>query len=146
MLIGMKKGATVKIVIDANWYISACIHRKSRHTLYRRVLRNVDVRVYYSDELMAEFDKVICRSKFRKYVTQPQAIRLKNFTLQLIRRAHINAQPSVVRDSCDNYLLGLCESCRAHFLVTGDDDLLVLNRHRNTSILCMNKFLQIIAS
>lgn len=146
MLIGMNKGATVKIVIDAKWYISACIHRKSRHTLYRRVLKNDDVRVYYSEELVAEFDKVIRRDKFRKYITLSQAIRLKRFALKLLRKAHIISRSVLVRDPCDDYLLGICESCRAHYLITGDNDLLVLHRHKNTSIVYMHQLLQVIVN
>lgn len=140
----MRNGATVKIVVDANWYISACINRKSRHTLYRKVLKNTDVMVYYSKELVAEFDGVIGRSKFRKSITLSQAARLKSFVLKLIRHARIQSEPSCVRDACDNYLLGLCESCQAQYLITGDNDLLVLRHHKNTSILCMQEFLLIL--
>lgn len=64
----MKKGVTVKIVIDANWYISACINDRSRRTLYYGILRHPHIRVYYSEELLAEFDGVIERVKFRKSV------------------------------------------------------------------------------
>lgn len=94
---------------------------------------------------MVEFDKVIGRSKFRKYITVFQATRLRNFVLKLVRKAHVSSEPSIARDSCDNYLLGFCESCRARYLITGDEDLLILNKHKNAIILCMHEFLQILA-
>lgn len=145
MLTEMSKGVTVKIVIDANWYISACINDKSRRTLYYGILRNPKIKVYYSEELLAEFDRVIPRSKFRKSVSLVQAIRLRNIVLKNVRKVGIAAHPLIVRDTCDNYLIGICERCRPHFLVTGDKDLLILEKYKNTIIVRMHRFLQIIA-
>jgi uncharacterized protein len=141
----MKRGVTVKIVIDANWYISACVNEKSRRTLYYGIIKNPLIKVYYSAELLAEFDEVIQRNKFRKSVSLAQAMRLRNITLKYARRVKIVSQPSIVRDSCDNYLIGICESCRSHYLVTGDKDLLVLRQHKKTAIIRMHEFLQILA-
>ncbi|MDR6806263.1 putative PIN family toxin of toxin-antitoxin system [Dyadobacter sp. BE34] len=80
----MRKGAKVKIVLDANWYVSACINRKSRRTLYQHILKNTGIKAYYSEELLAEFADVISRVKFRKYVTLEQATRLKTIVLKFV--------------------------------------------------------------
>ncbi|PSL30293.1 putative toxin-antitoxin system toxin component, PIN family [Dyadobacter jiangsuensis] len=140
----MRKGVTVKVVLDANWYVSACINRKSRRTLYQYILKNVGIKAYYSQELLTEFADVISRAKFRKYVTLEQAERLKAIVLRFVIKVHIDSQPCVARDVCDNYLLGLCESCRAHYLVSGDRDLLILRSHKAISILTMGQFIQVV--
>ena len=133
-----------KIVLDANWYVSACISRKSRRTLYYNVLKNPHVQVFYAPELMAEFDDVIHRPKFAKIVSLRHVHRFKAIALKFLRQTEIENVPSVVRDADDNYLLGICESCQADFLVTGDQDLLVLGTHQETTILTMNQFLQLL--
>ncbi|MGV3601546.1 MAG: putative toxin-antitoxin system toxin component, PIN family [Dyadobacter fermentans] len=142
----MKKGVTVKIVIDANWYISACINDRSRRTLYYGILRHPHIRVYYSEELLAEFDGVIERAKFRKSVPLLHAFRLRNLVLRNLKKVTLAAEPLIVRDSCDNYLIGICNACRPHYLVTGDKDLLVLGKYKRTTIVRMHEFLQILGT
>ena len=50
-----------------------------------------------------------------------------------------------MRDEKDDYLLGICESCNADFLVTGDEDLLILGTYQSTTILTMSQFVQLLA-
>lgn len=133
---------SVRVVVDANWYISACISLYSRHTLYYKILRNPRIQVFYSVELLAEYDEVIARPKFRKKVTIEQAARFKALALLFLAKTEIQFSPSLVRDSDDDYLLGICESCEADFLITGDQDLLVLESYLQTKILSMRQFVE----
>ena len=143
MPIGMKK-ERLNIVIDANWFISACINRNSRRTLYYKILRNKHLKIYYSSELFEEFDGVIKREKFRKFIALYQVRRFVEITLLLLEKVIIRSIPDIVRDSKDNYLLGISESCNADFLVTGDGDLLILETYKTTSILTMGQFLSLL--
>jgi putative PIN family toxin of toxin-antitoxin system len=47
---------------------------------------------------------------------------------------------SACRDKDDLHILGLAEKMRPRFIVTGDSDLLVLKRYRQTSIVTPRKF------
>ncbi|MCD8539961.1 MAG: hypothetical protein LRY55_09480, partial [Leadbetterella sp.] len=62
-------------MIDANWYVSACINRTSRRTLYYKILKNKQFQVFYSKELLEEFEGVITRSKFQKLISRHQFFR-----------------------------------------------------------------------
>ena len=92
------------VVLDANWYVSACINRKSRRTIYYKVLKNAYLQVFYASELMAEFNDVIHRPKFAKIVSHAQVHRFKIIALQFLEQTDIKITPTVVRDADDNYL------------------------------------------
>ena len=139
----MSKSKKLKIVLDANWYVSACISRKSRRTLYYEVLKSPLFQVFYSAELMAEFDRVIARPKFTKSITSKYVNYFKTIALTHLKETKTGIVPAVVRDVNDNYLLGICEGCQANFLITGDLDLLILGKYKNTVILTMGQFFQI---
>lgn len=135
----------IRVVVDANWYISACISKNSRRTLYYRVFRNPHIQVYYSKELLREFEGVISRKKFSKTILPNQVMRFISLATLFLKEVKISSIPSVVRDANDDYLLGICDACDAHFLVTGDDDLLSLETYQNTTIVSMGQFIKLLA-
>ena len=136
----MPNGKKIKVVLDPNWFISACINSRSRRTLYYKILSNDQLRVFYSSELLAEFEGVVSRKKFTKIITPAQVGRFQALTLPLMNRVAPTAIPATSRDPDDDYLLGICKACQADFLITGDDDLLTLEQ---TTIVSMGQFLQI---
>ena len=141
----MPKRRKIRLVVDANWFISACISRNSRRTLYYKILKNTHVQVYYSPELLTEFDGVITRRKFSKVIRPNQVTRFKVFILLHLQEVSLGSIPQLSRDSNDDYLLAIAESCQADFLITGDDDLLTLGTYQKTTIVTMGQFLQIMA-
>ncbi|MCD8539285.1 MAG: putative toxin-antitoxin system toxin component, PIN family, partial [Leadbetterella sp.] len=68
--------------------------------------------------------------------------RFKSLLLLFLKITEIHFVPDEVRDADDNYLLGICDSCQAQYLITGDKDLLVLGNYRNTSIVSMSQFIR----
>lgn len=48
--------------------------------------------------------------------------------------------PSVCRDSKDDFLLALALESKSHYLVTGDQDLLVFKDFANTQIVDLHSF------
>lgn len=132
----------IRVVLDANWFISACISRSSRRTVWYKILRNDRLHTYYSLELIEEFDGVISRKKFAKVLTPMQVKRFRSLALLFMRQVVGAPVAALSRDPNDDYLLGICEACRADFLITGDDDLLTLNTFGRTTIISMSQFLQ----
>ncbi|KAA6441425.1 putative toxin-antitoxin system toxin component, PIN family [Dyadobacter flavalbus] len=105
----------INVVIDTNWYISACLNRSSRRILYYEILKNPHIKVFYSKELLQEFEDVISRPKFRKIISYDQAIRFMSLAFLLLNKVTVQSIPQVVRDTDDDYLLGICEHCNADF-------------------------------
>ncbi|GHT83273.1 hypothetical protein FACS189467_8740 [Bacteroidia bacterium] len=50
---------------------------------------------------------------------------------------------SPIRDKNDLYLLSLADTISAHYLITGDKDLLVLQHHNQTKIVAYTEFMTI---
>ena len=99
-------------------------------------------RVLLSVPLMLELAEVLSRSKFDKYLTQDERMRfLVNF-LKVAEMVEISESITVCRDPKDNKLLELAISGNADYLVTGDNDLLVLNPFRGIEIITPRDFLE----
>jgi uncharacterized protein len=139
----MAKKKRYKIILDTNWYVSASINRNSRRRLYG-LLINENLTIFYSSELLAEYESVIFRKKFEKYIRQEQAQRFIRLVLTRLKLVEIKTLIRLSRDSNDNYLLSMAIDCGADFLVTGDPDLLILNEFGKTRILTMAEFLEVI--
>jgi putative PIN family toxin of toxin-antitoxin system len=134
----------IRVVLDANWFVSACISSNSRRTVYYSILRNVRLRTYYSNELAGEFRGVMSRKKFAKKIAPAQVNRFFTLAQVLMKRVVPVLIPATSRDPDDDYLLGICKACQANFLITGDDDLLTLGTFESTTILTMGQFLHIL--
>lgn len=58
----------------------------------------------------------------------------------------VNTYPNICRDPKDDFLLGLIRVSKANYLITGDQDLLVLNPFEGTEIIEPNQLLEKINS
>ena len=78
------------------------------------------------NELLEEIRDVTSRPKFAKYFPKKDVESLIEF-MQLIGEVfEPKQQISLCRDEADDYLLTLAIEAKANYLVTGDQDLLVL--------------------
>ena len=49
-----------------------------------------------------------------------------------------------IRDKKDLYLLSLADTIKANYIVTGDKDLLVLEKHNRTKIVTITEFMKLL--
>ena len=87
-----------------------------------------------SEETLLELDEVLCRPKFSKYVSERQRL---EFFEALVSKAEFIQVTDVItdcRDKKDNKFLELAISGEASHIISGDNDLLVLNPFRGVII------------
>ncbi|HCA57881.1 MAG TPA: putative toxin-antitoxin system toxin component, PIN family [Blastocatellia bacterium] len=137
----MPRKTSVRVILDTNWYISAAINRGSRRTLYA-LLTDPSIEIVFSTELLKEFQDVISRKRFRKIISETQAMRFQSLVLSKLKEVKIKSTVELSRDAKDNYLFALAMDAEADYLVTGDDDLLVLERIGKTKIVRMAEFVE----
>lgn len=133
----------MKIIIDTNLWISFTIGK--RLSALESLLKNKRIEIYVCEELLNEYKEVVQRPKLSKYI-KPDDI---SATLELITLycycVEINKQAiSPIRDCNDLYLLSLAETVKANYIVSGDNDLLVLKKHNHTDILDFNTFIRML--
>jgi len=93
------------------------------------------VKVVVSEQMLKELSEVISRPKFKPLFT---AERVKELFALLDSYAVVVSpmqRVDICRDPKDNFLLEVALEGQVDYLVTGDDDLLVLDPFRDTRIL-----------
>ena len=131
----------MKVVIDTNLWISFLMGGSSSDRL-EKLFRNHSIKIVMSEQLESEIMNVVQRPKFRKYFTEKDYQHL----LYFIRRRSEYHEPSranrYCRDPKDDFLLELALVSNAHFLLTGDDDLLIVEHVGKCCILTLSAFEQ----
>jgi len=139
----MKKEFKV-LIADTNWWISLVI--KNFDNAFASLILSPNLLFIGSDELTTEIKKTFKKERLQKYFL-PEKI--SHFWFQyeaLVTIIDITSTVKVCRDPADNFLLALAKDGKADFLITGDKDLLVLEKFEST-IICtlsdfINKYLQ----
>lgn len=133
----------MKIIVDTNLWISFMLGRKI--STMRTLLTHPALDIYVCRELLDELHDVSSREKIRKYI-RPEDL---DDTLRLIhlygKYAVIQSESkSDIRDKKDLYLLSLADTIKANYIVTGDKDLLVLEKHNRTKIVTITEFIKLL--
>lgn len=123
----------MKIVIDTNIWISYLLGGLLQDIDKKLILR--EIKVVVSDEMLKELSEVSGRPKFKNIFT---AKRIKEL-FSLLDSYAIVVLPcekvDVCRDKKDNFLLEVALEGEADYLITGDEDILVLGSFHNTKII-----------
>lgn len=132
-----------KVILDTNWYVSATINKASRRRLYH-LLTNESLTIFYSRELLNEYEQVIARKKFERFIRPEQVARFIRLVIKKLTVVEIKTVVELSRDKKDNFLLSMSSDGAADYLVTGDSDLLELKEFGKTKIITMEEFLQLV--
>jgi putative PIN family toxin of toxin-antitoxin system len=131
----------IRVVIDTNIWIGFLIGKTLSGL--SEAISNDNIRIIFSKELFDELFEVLQRPKFNKYFSQENIKELISLLHSKTERIEITEHFKDCRDLKDNFILDLCVSGNADYLVTGDDDLLALNPFRGTKIVNYRLFREI---
>ena len=133
----------MKILFDTNLWISFMIGR--RLSSLADVLNRQDVEVYVSEQLLDEIRTVISRPKFDNLISKETRYYFFEMVYDVCQITDITVQAdSPIRDIKDLYLLSMAESVPVDYIVSGDKDLLDLEKHSDIPILKYSEFITII--
>jgi len=129
-----------RIIIDTNLWISFLLSKQ--FSFLDELLTNQSVQLVFSQELLSEFLDVVNRPKLKKYFSDESVAMVLELIDQYAEFVVVTSSVDVCRDSKDNFLLSLAKDGSVDFLVTGDQDLLIIESFVNTEILTISKFEQ----
>lgn len=130
-----------KIVIDTNVIVSALIQRGYPNQIISALFIDQKIQLCVSDELVAEYYKVLARPKFAKF---------KDFFLRaeaLLAEVEMNATkyfPTItldlISDDDDNMILELADECHAEFIITGNTTDFTFPSYKQTKIVTPKEY------
>lgn len=129
-----------RIVIDTNLWVSRLLLPASIPA------RAVDValkwgRPVVSAETMAELSDVLARPKFDRYVSREDRQQFIRKLGGIVRLVKIVQRVQACRDPKDDKFLDVALAANAQFILTGDEDLLILNPFHGIEIIRPAAFL-----
>ena len=129
-----------KIILDTNLWISFLITKN--FTQIDKLIESKEITLMFSDELIAEFIDVVNRPKFKKYFSIKDIEEILNYFDQYGKLIKVTSDIQLCRDKKDNFLLNLSVDSKADYLITGDNDLLVLDKIERTQIMNFTGFIK----
>lgn len=133
-----------RIGIDCNIFGSVLLGGRTRERFVEllELQNSSSIEIYYCDELIVEIEKLATVKYFiGKGITEAVITEFISFLKSRSRRIALKSDIVLNRDKKDNYLLNLSVDGKLHYLITGDKDLLVMKRIKNTEILTLVDFL-----
>jgi putative PIN family toxin of toxin-antitoxin system len=127
-------------VFDTNILLSAVFNENSTPGIALKKARTIGV-LLVSEEIIAEYITVFSREKFNKWLSLKTRI---DFIENIISHAlPIQVTDNIIacRDPKDDKYLSLAKASQADCIVSGDQDLLILNPFENIPILNAADFL-----
>lgn len=115
-----------RVVIDTNCWVSFLIGKRLSSLVALLVEERVEI--VLCEELLDEILEVTSRPKFARYFPEDEVQSLLSFLRLKGLMVEPNCVVNLCRDAADDYLLALAKTSKAHYLVTGDKDLLVLGK------------------
>jgi putative PIN family toxin of toxin-antitoxin system len=128
----------IRIVIDTSVWISFFFGKVLKNL--SNYLENDNFILLFSNELLDELIEVLSRPKFRKHISEEDIMEIIGIINYKAEWITIKEKTDICRDKKDNFLLDLALNGKAHYLVTGDDDLLVIKEFGSTKIVNYKEF------
>ncbi len=137
-----RKSKKYKIIIDTNIWISFLIGKSLRGL--QNHIDSQSIKIITCKEQYCELSEVFKKPKIKKYFTKEQVEEFFELLDESSDCKELVTKSNVCRDAKDNYLVSLAIDSHSNFLITGDQDLLELNRIGETLVVKYSDFEQLL--
>lgn len=128
-----------RVILDTNIWVSFLLTKD--FPKIDQLFKDDKLTLLFSQELLDEFLEVAQRPKFKKYFSSTDLQSLISKIRTNAEFVMVTSSFELCRDHKDNFLLALANDGKASHLITGDKDLLVLEKLNETEILTISDFL-----
>lgn len=98
------------------------------------------IKVIVTERLIEEIEDVAPRKRFEKYFKENDLPDFLKYLESISSNIKMKSEVTICRDEKDNYLLALAQDSKADYIITGDKDLLTLEKFGKTQIIRFAKF------
>jgi putative PIN family toxin of toxin-antitoxin system len=132
----------MKIVLDSNIFVSSFYWAGNPRKVFERVTNGLD-ELYITDDILNEIRTVMLRKKFDTNVDEiEEYIKIiESYSIKLVSK---NIIDKISRDDKDNKILVCGFDGNVDFIVSGDNDLLVLKEYKKIKIVNPRNYLEIV--
>jgi putative PIN family toxin of toxin-antitoxin system len=136
----------IRAILDTNLLVSYLLtHRPPIATLIDHHLAHDDFVMVTAPELLAELDRVLTYPKLQRYYTDEERTRFVALVMALGELVDLpETIPRICRDPDDDRLIACAVVGEADVIVSGDNDLLALQRVGDIPILTAAQFLEML--
>ena len=129
-------------MLDSNVILSAALLRQStpRQAFDKAA---VSGQILMSNEIIGELQDIFNRPKFDKYSSKQVRNEFLNDFLAVVENVEIVQKITACRDRKDDKFLELAVNGKADYIITGDQDLLVLNPFQDIAIISVSDYLSL---
>ena len=134
----------MRVVIDTNVLISSIFFGGSPLKLIDEIENRNYITTYVSQEIILEYQLVFRRlqKKYPNKIIDEDKI---NRILDSSNLIYVSSNLRLCRDVKDNKFINCALSAKADYLITGDNDLLVLKKINNVSVITIAEFLKVLS-
>ena len=128
----------VKCVVDTNVLISAALSKDAPFRILEHLIKNNAL--IFSKETISELSSRIIQPKFDKYVSAEDR---EAYVNNLILSADLVIIDNLIqgcRDRDDDKFLETAVKSNAHFIISGDQDILTMHRFEGIDIVTVQEF------
>jgi putative PIN family toxin of toxin-antitoxin system len=129
-----------KIIVDSNIWISFLIGKSLRGL--QNYIDSQHIKIITCKEQYNELSVVFKKPKIKKYFTKEQVLEFFELLDESSDCIELVTKSSICRDAKDNFLVSLAIDSQADFLITGDLDLLELDKIGQTLVIKYTDFEQ----
>jgi putative PIN family toxin of toxin-antitoxin system len=132
----------MKIVIDTNVFVSSFFWGGHPREVFERVINGFD-ELYITDEILKEIMSVMSSKKFdvNKNEIEDYIRIIEKYSKNIVSK---NIPKPISRDKSDDKILQCGLDGNVDYIVTGDNDLLVLKEHKTIKIISPKDYLEIV--
>jgi putative PIN family toxin of toxin-antitoxin system len=128
----------IRIIIDTNLWISFLISKS--FIRIDKLIQYNKIEILFSEDLLQEFADVIQKPKFKKFFSWTDIDALFTMFRHYGQLIEVHSKVNICRDTDDNFLLALAKDGKADYLLTGDNDLLIIGKFGRCHILTYSVF------
>ncbi|MFN9860325.1 MAG: putative toxin-antitoxin system toxin component, PIN family, partial [Pseudanabaena sp.] len=99
--------------------------------------------ILMSNEIIEELTDIFNRPKFDRYSSKQLRNEFLNAFLAIVENVQIVEKIAACRDRKDDKFLELAVNGKANYIITGDQDLLVLNPFQDIEIISVSDYLSL---